>query len=229
MSKIQELKALLARKLFHVVFVALVAVPLFVQIPPEPYIALLALASGVLYSLQIKEPYAWEELRQNFFKTLEELFARLEALLPLDKPELKTQYQNALRQLELLISMAERDYERRHGYLGILMGSLGFLIATAAFGPRHLPAAVVSMAVYDAVSAVAGTIFGGRRIFGKLTTWGTLLGYLANTAALVAVGMPLLHALAVTAMVVAADALSHEDNLTIPVAAAGGSYLLSLL
>ncbi|ABL87912.1 conserved hypothetical protein [Pyrobaculum islandicum DSM 4184] len=229
MSKFSELRALLARKIFHVIFVLLLAVPVFAQIPAEPYIAFLAFVSGIVYSIQVKKPYMWEEFRQNFFRTIEEIFDRLEILLPLDKPELKTQYQNAVRQLEQLIVTAERDYEKRHGYLGILMGAVGFLITLTIFGSSHITVSLVSMAVYDAISAIAGTVFGGKRALGKLTIWGTFSGAICNILALTAVGVPPLKATVITIFVVIADALSYEDNLTIPIAAAAGSYLCDLL
>jgi dolichol kinase len=220
-----ELRSLFARKFFHVIFVALLAVPLFVEVPAELYIAALTLVGGFVYSIQVRQPLVWEEFRQNFFKSLEEAFTRLEQLLPLDRPLLRSQYQAAVRQLEELMLAAERDYEKRHGYLGILMGAVGFLVAVAIFGKAHLLASVVSMVVYDAVSAVVGNLLQGWRIAGKLTLWGTGAGALSNMLALVAVGYPAPSALLITAFVVLADALSPEDNLTIPPAAAAASYL----
>jgi dolichol kinase len=229
MDRLGELRSLFARKFFHVAFVALLAVPFFVEIPAEWYLAALTFVGGVVYSIQVRQPSAWEEFRENFFRSLEEVFNRLEDLLPLDKPLLKTQYQNAVRQLEEMILAAERDYEKRYGYLGILMGAVGFLVAVAIFGKAHLLASVVSMAVYDAVSAVVGTLLQGWRIAGKLTLWGTGAGALSNVLALVAVGYSAFSALLITAFVVLADALSPEDNLTIPPAAAAASYLSGLL
>ena len=228
MSKWASLKTLAARKAIHVAFVALLAVPFLVDVSAELYISLLVVASGFIYSIQVRQPAAWVEFRRNMFKTFEDLFNRLEQLIPIERPELRLQYQRALRQLEELIDMAERDYEKRHGYLGVLMGGVGFLAALTLFGRQHLLAAIVSMAVYDTVSAVVGTAVGGRKI-GRITVAGTLAGALANVVALMAAGYPPLAALAITALVVAADATSPEDNLTIPVAAAAGSYLSGLL
>jgi len=223
-----ELRSLFARKFFHVTFVALLAVPFFVEIPAEWYLAALTFAAGVVYSIQVRQPSVWEEFRENFFRSLEEVFNRLEGLLPLDKPLLKSQYQNAVRLLEELISAAERDYEKRYGYLGVLMGAVGFLVAISVFGKAHLLASIVSMAVYDAVSAVVGTLHPGRKI-GKLSLWGTAAGAFFNLLALIAVGYSAVAALLITAFVVIADALSPEDNLTIPLAAATASYLSALL
>jgi dolichol kinase len=228
MDRLGELRSLFARKFFHVAFVALLAVPFFVEIPAEWYLAALTFVGGVVYSIQVRQPSAWEEFRENFFRSLEEVFDRLEDLLPLDKPLLKTQYQNAVRQLEELISAAERDYEKRYGYLGVLMGAVGFLVAVSVFGKTHLLASVVSMAVYDAASAVVGTLYPGRKI-GKLSLWGTGAGVFFNLLALMAVGYSAAASLLITAFVVLADALSPEDNLTIPPAAAAASYLSALL
>lgn len=229
MSRLEEIRKLVARKIFHIGFVALLAVPFLINTPPELYIAVLTFIGGLLYSIQVRQPIIWEELRQDFFKTLEEAFNRLEQVLPLDRPGIREQYQKAVKQFEELVTLAERDYEKRHGYLGILMGAVGFLIAAVLFGRGHLTAALVSMAVYDAVSAVAGTALGGRRLIGKLTLWGTVTGAVSNTIALALMGTPLPAAFLITAFVIIADAASPEDNLTIPVAAAAGSYLYHLL
>lgn len=225
MSAWDEVRRLLARKLFHVLFAALMVVPFVYNVPFEYYVTSLVIISGLVYSIQVRQPATWRELRQNFFKTFEEIFERLEQLLPLDKPELRSQYFKTLRQLEELIESAERDYEKRHGYLGILMGAVGFLAAYVMFGKGPLLASIISMAVYDAVSAIAGTVVKSRRA-GKISVSGTLLGFFANILALIAVGFSPPSALLITALVVLADAFSPEDNLTIPIAAAAGAYFL---
>ncbi len=227
MSHLSELRRLLARKIFHITFVALVAIPLFVNIPIDIYIASLAAVSGFLYSIQVRQPTLWNEVRQNLLKSLEELLERLDRFIPLDKPEL--QYQKFVKQIEEFIALAERDYEKRHGYLGIVMGALGFLSSITLFGPVHFIAAIVSLIVYDAVSAIVGVGVGGRRLFGRVTIWGTAAGSVANALALIIVGYPPLASLLITLLVMAADVFGVEDNLTIPLAAAAGSFLYSLM
>lgn len=224
-SRLENLRNLAARKIFHIGFVALLSVPFISDISPELYIATLTFIGSLLYSIQVRQPSVWEEWRQNFFKALEDAFGRLEQLLPLDKPQLRDQYLKAIKQFEELVFLAERDHERRHGYLGIPMGAVGFLTALVLFGKQHLLASLVSMAVYDAASAVAGSALGGRKFLGKLTTWGTAVGALLNTAALMSLGYSPLASALITAFVVAADVVSPEDNLTIPLAAAAGSYI----
>jgi dolichol kinase len=228
-SRLENLRNLVARKIFHIGFVGLLAVPFITDIPPELYIAALTFVGSLLYSIQVRQPIVWEEWRQSFFKALEDAFARLEQLLPLDKPKLRDQYLKAVRQFEELVLLAERDYEKRHGYLGILMGAVGFLTALVLFGKQHLLAALISMAVYDAASAVAGSALGGKKFLGKLTAWGTAVGALLNITALMSLGYTPLASALITALVIAADAASPEDNLTIPLAAAAGSYILHYL
>ncbi|MEM0369577.1 MAG: SEC59/DGK1/VTE5 family protein [Pyrobaculum sp.] len=223
------LRSLIARKIFHIAFVLLLAVPFFTNISIHIYIAILTFFSGFIYSIQVRNPSMWKEIRQNFFKTIEDVFTRLEALLPVERLELRAQYQKVLKQLEELIDTVERDYERRHGYLGVLMGAVGFTVALIIFGPAHLPASIVSMAVYDAVSAIAGATIGGRKILGKATVSGTAAGSVLNIATLTLVGYTIEGAILITLFVVIADVLTPEDNLTIPPAAAAGSYLSLLL
>lgn len=222
----RDIKPLVARKAVHVVFVALVALPLLLPVPMEAALSLLLVAAGFVYSVQVKEPARWAEFRQGIFRSLEEFADALEAIPPLDRPELRERYLKAVRELEAVVDAAERDYEKRGGYLGALMGILGFTAAYLLFGAAHLPPALVSMAVYDAVSAVAGSLAGGPRWRGRVSPAGTLAGAAANVAALAALGYGLPAAAAITALVVAADLVSVEDNLLIPLAAAGGSYLL---
>lgn len=57
----------------------------------------------------------------------------------MERLELRAQYQKVLKQLEELIDTVERDYERRHGYLGVLMGAVGFTVALIILGrPTYL-------------------------------------------------------------------------------------------
>lgn len=227
-SGLEALRALAARKALHVIFVLLMAIPLLVEMQTELYVAALTLASAVLYTVQVRRPRAWEEFKRGLFRALEDFFGKLESAVQ-DRRGLGAHYHRVVRQLESLITAAERDYEKRHGYLGVVMGAAGFLVSLTLFGRAHLFASVISMAVYDAVSAVAGALLGGRRVLNKITLWGTALGAAANTAALIALGAAPLKALIIVILVILADALSPEDNLTIPVAAAAGSYIYDIL
>lgn len=222
----QDIRPLVARKAVHVAFLALMALPFLLPIPMEVALSLLLVVAGFVYSVQVKEPARWAEFRQGIFRSLEEFADALEAIPPLDRPELRERYVKAVKELEAVMGAAERDYERRGGYLGVLMGIAGFTAAYLLFGVRHLPPALVSMAVYDAVSAIAGSALGGPRWRGRISPAGTLAGAVANVAALFALGYGPLAAAAITALVVLADLVSVEDNLLIPLAAAGGSYLL---
>ncbi len=225
-----DLKGLLVRKAFHIAGAILLAIPLFVEVRPTIYYAILALAAGAFYSIQVKRPQLLLDLRRDIFKSLQNVFDSLDKLVPVGRADLKAQYNELLYSIERAIEAAERDYERRGGYLGLLMGAVGVLIAYNIFGPMSLLPAVVGLAVYDVFSALVGTAFGRHRLPGTNATAEGIIGGSAPTlAVLLAAGYKPWAAMLITAFVIVAEAYGVEDNLAIPIAAAGAAYLAALI
>nr|KJR73680.1 MAG: phosphatidate cytidylyltransferase [Thermoproteus sp. AZ2] len=225
-----ELRALLVRKAFHIAGAVLLAVPLFVKVPVPLYYSALALVAGVFYSIQVKRPRLLIELRRNIFDSLEDMFESLDRLVPVGRADLKTQYDAALLAIEKAIEAAERDYEKRGGYLGLLMGAVGILIAYDLFGIAHLFPAIVGLAVYDVFSALVGSAIGRHKLPGADATWEGVAGGAAPTfLALALAGYGPGQALLILAAIALAEAYGVEDNLAIPIAASAAAYLASLI
>lgn len=227
---VMDLRGLLIRKAFHIIGAILLAVPFFVEVRPPLYYAVLALVAGTFYSIQIKRPQLLLDLRQNIFKSLEDVFNSLDKLVPVGRADLKTQYDALLVSIEKAIEAAERDYEKRGGYLGLLMGAVGVLVAYNIFGARSLLPAVVGLAVYDVFSALVGMALGRRKLPGtNATVEGVLGGSAPTLAVLIAVGYKPWAALLITAFIIIAEAYGVEDNLAIPIAAAAAAYLTTII
>lgn len=225
-----DLRGLLVRKAFHIVGAILLAIPFFVEVNPPFYYAILALAAGAFYSIQVKRPQLLVDLRQEIFKSLESVFDSLDKLVPVGRADLKVQYDELLYSIERAIEAAERDYEKRGGYLGLLMGAVGILVAYNIFGPAYLLPAVVGLAVYDVFSALVGMVFGKHKLPGtNATVEGILGGFAPTFVVLAAVGYRPWAALLITAFVVVAEAYGVEDNLAIPIAAAAAAYLVAFI
>ncbi|MFP3250520.1 MAG: phosphatidate cytidylyltransferase [Thermoproteus sp.] len=222
-----DIRGLLVRKSFHVAGAVLLAVPLFARIEPAVYYAALALAAGFLYSIQVKRPQILLDLRRDVFKSLEDVFASLDKLVPVGRADLKVQYDALLGSIERAIEAAERDYEKRGGYLGLLMGAVGVLISYNIFGPVGLLPAVVGLAVYDSFSALVGSVLGRHRLPAvDATVEGMLGGAVPTLAVFIAAGYGPLTSLVITAFVAVAEAYGVEDNLAIPLAAAAAAYMM---
>jgi dolichol kinase len=225
-----DIRGLLVRKSFHIAGAVLLAVPLFVKVEPSLYYAALALIAGIFYSIQVKRPQMLLDLRRDIFESLEDVFESLDKLVPVGRADLKVQYDALLDSIEKAIEAAERDYEKRGGYLGLLMGAVGILISYNIFGPTGLLPAVVGLAVYDSFSALVGTAMGRHRLPAvDATVEGMLGGAVPTFAVLIAAGYGPLASLVITAFVAAAEAYGIEDNLTIPIAAAAAAYIMSLV
>ncbi|MBP1449922.1 MAG: phosphatidate cytidylyltransferase [Thermoproteus sp.] len=221
-----DLRGLLVRKIFHITGAILLAVPFISNVPIAPYYSLLALAAGVFYSVQVKMPKLLVNLRLNIFKNLEEMFINLDKLVPVSRVDLKIQYDAALAAIERALESAERDYEKRGGYLGLLMGAVGILISYNVFGPSYLLPAVLGLAVYDTFSALVGAAVGRHRLPAtEATIEGAIGGGAPTFLALAIAGYSPLAALLILAAIVLAEAYGVEDNLAIPLAASAAAYL----
>ncbi|MEZ0248024.1 MAG: phosphatidate cytidylyltransferase [Thermoproteus sp.] len=225
-----DVRGLLVRKAFHIVGAVLLAVPLFVDVSAPIYYAALALIAGAFYSIQVKRPQLLLDLRRDIFKSLESVFDNLDKIVPVGRADLKLQYDVLLSSIERAIEAAERDYEKRGGYLGLLMGAVGVLISYNIFGASYLAPAVVGLAIYDTFSALVGTAFGRHRLPASNATVEGILGGSAPTlAVLMALGYKPLTSLIITLFIIPAEAYGIEDNLVVPIAASAAAYLAGFI
>lgn len=198
------------RKIIHMLFSLLLVVPLLLRDYVEPgilYGAALAFG-GVVYSMQVRGPPEW-----------------LRASMQL--PQIR-HLEVILESFERLVSMVERDYERRSGWLGLISGLIGGSSSYFIFGPRVIYG-VIGLLLVDGISTIVGMNLGVRKIpFTNKTFEGTLAGFLSFLIALVFITGDLLVSLIVASASSLAELYGIEDNVAVPLTASALAYLMAL-
>lgn len=220
-----DVKPIVFRKGVHVGLGLLLLIPYLVGLEWQTtklYYAILTVISAIVYAIQVRQPYLFKDMPRRILESQREIFRHLMSVLPI---EAKSQLEGEMRKLEdtLLdfINKAEREYEKRGGYLGILLGGIAVYIVASLFDPHITLVAITTVVVYDTFSAIFGLTVGEHRLpRSKASLEGCLGGIAVNAAALSLLGVPLLYSLAVSSAAAISEAYSPEDNLTIPVSAA---------
>ncbi|ACB07907.1 phosphatidate cytidylyltransferase [Candidatus Korarchaeum cryptofilum] len=198
------------RKLIHVIFSLLLAIPLFLKGYIEPgivYGAALALG-GIIYSTQVKGLPEWLKASMQIPQV-----RHLEAMV---------------ESFEKLISMVERDYERRSGWLGMMSGLIGGASSYFIFG-HHMIYGVLALVFVDGISAIFGMNFGRRGVpFSNKTIEGTLSGFLSFYIILIPITGKLIESLILAAASSISELYGIEDNISVPIVASAVSYFLGL-
>ncbi|WP_054849771.1 hypothetical protein [Vulcanisaeta sp. JCM 14467] len=126
------------RKLIHVVLSVFLIIPFIVNlnaygISTTLYFALIALGVSVIYVIQVKRPIitivlldALTSARRSILQQITK--SPIGSAIPIDT--LDDGLMRLERTVKELLESVERDYERRGGYLGILMGAIGVLISS---------------------------------------------------------------------------------------------------
>ncbi len=214
------------RKAIHIAFISLLFFPYALPlVEPRTYYAVLVVSASLLYALQVKQPQLAVKIINDILYRSEEIFERLQRFAPgLDKPYVKEQYEKFREEIVDMIRSVERDYERKSGYVGILLGIVGVYITNTLFGDTATLTALTSLAVYDTVSGIVGIKRGARRFpRSKATLEGSLAGAIANTAVLAPFLGPIAIPISVAAML--AEAYGVEDNMSIPLAVGFTTYV----
>ena len=235
LSRINRVKALLYRKLIHLLLSILLIVPLVVGLE-EPYIEIyytvLLIGSSFLYIYQVKKPLisvvirstledARNNVRLNILRVAEMLNMTTvkELLVSMDKLEYT---------FSEFIKSVERDYERKWGYLGVLMGMVG-VYASYVMVNTYAYYGVLALMFYDTFSALFGSLIGRTRMpYSNTTIEGIVMGALVFSLVVgILVGLNYLTWLYLVGIVLGVvESYSGEDNLAIPVTASILAYLL---
>ncbi len=245
-STYHEFRALALRKLIHFVFSLLLLIPLlpsFIDTAIQLGISrptLLAYATATfgaafVNSLQIRMP----NLREEMFKFLRDLrkksLARLESLAKslgaqtfskISFEELDKIFSRAEENLNTIISRLERDYERRYGYVCITFALISILLSYTLFG-KYVMYGILALAVVDSVSAIMTALVPRPRIF-KHSLPSILTSFTVFALLLIALSSNVVQSLALAAIAIATEALSPEDNLTLPLLTTLASYFMSM-
>lgn len=227
MSRLEKLKAIALRKLIHVVLSIFLIIPYIVNLnliglSMQLYFTILMVGVAFIYVIQVKRPIitaiftdalvsARRIILQQLTKASPNLLGSFEML---DEGLLRLE-----KTMRELLESVERDYERRGGYLGILMGIVGVLASNLITG-NYVFYGIVSIIVYDTMSALGGTLIGKVNLpFSNATIEGALVGMASLLAILLLITGNLIGSLAITVAVALAEAYGIEDNLTIPIVA----------
>ncbi|MEM3446418.1 MAG: hypothetical protein QW418_03250 [Candidatus Korarchaeum sp.] len=197
------------RKIIHMSFSLLLVIPLILRDYIEPgiiYGAALAFG-GVIYSMQVKGPPEW-----------------LRASMQL--PQIK-QLESLIESFERLVSMVERDYERRSGWLGLMSGLIGGASSYFIFG-FHVIYGVLGLLLVDGISTIVGMNIGVIKVpFTNKTVEGTLAGFLSFSVALTIITGNFSSSLIVASASSLAELYGIEDNITVPLVASALAYLIA--
>ncbi|MEM2542326.1 MAG: hypothetical protein QXR35_02555 [Candidatus Korarchaeum sp.] len=197
------------RKIIHMLFSLLLVIPLILRDYIEPgiiYGAALAFG-GVIYSMQVKGPPEW-----------------LRASMQL--PQIK-QLESLVESFERLVSMVERDYERRSGWLGLMSGLIGGASSYFIFG-FHVIYGVLGLLLVDGISTIVGMNIGVIKVpFTNKTVEGTLAGFLSFSVALTIITGNFSSSLIVASVSSLAELYGIEDNITVPLVASALAYLVA--
>ncbi len=236
MSRLEQLRAMALRKLIHVVLSVFLIIPFIVNlgiygISTTLYFTLITLGVSVIYVVQVKRPIitimlldALTSARRSILQQITK--SPISSAIPLDT--LDDSLMKLEKTVKELLDNVERDYERRGGYLGILMGAIGVLISQLLAG-NYVIYGIVSVIVYDTMSALGGTLLGRVKLpFSNATMEGVLVGMASLAIVLFILTNQLVGSLAIIVVAALAEAYGMEDNLAIPVATSLMAMVLRL-
>ncbi len=226
MSRIEQLKAMALRKLIHVTLSVFLIIPFIVNleaygISTTLYFTLIVLGVSVIYVIQVKRPIitvvlldALTSARRSILQQV--IKSPIGSAIPIDTLD------DGLMRLEKtvkeLLESVERDYERRGGYLGILMGAIGGVLISQLLTGNYVIYGIISVIVYDTMSAIGGILLGRVKLpFSNATMEGALVGMASLAIVLFLFTNQLINSLAITVVAALAEAYGMEDNLAIPV------------
>ncbi len=189
----------LLRKLIHILFSSVLLIPMIVGdfLDPGLVYAVALAVGGWIYSVQVKGPPQW-----------------LRAGMQIPQPR---GVEIVLDSFNRLVSLVERDYERRAGWLGALSGLVGVTSSYFLFGPLA-SYGIFALILTDGLSSIVGISLGRIRVpMADGTLEGTTAGLLSYLALLTFLtGDPYLSALvAVSASI--AELYGGEDNIAVPI------------
>ncbi|MCS7111714.1 MAG: hypothetical protein N3D82_02375 [Ignisphaera sp.] len=242
----RSLRGEVFRKMFHLLLTLAMAIPLtphYQQIFTGmgfPYdatlftYALLTFASAFINSLQIKVPSIYTtslKMLKDFRKRIIEYIS--ESVGVENVSDILRSIDGAFEKHEErfteFIASIEREYERKHGYIGITFGTISVTLAYTLFGPFPTLHGILALAVVDSITAIVTLLTKERcrKIF-KHTTVSILTAFVTYSAVCFLIGRNILTAAAIASAAIIVELLSPEDNLTLPLAIALLTTILHL-
>jgi len=189
------------------------------------FYSVLSIVALTLNAIQIKRPLLRSEVKSFMRERREKFFNDIRNYIPLKSrvtSQVVDRIEEKIRGIEDLIdyqlSIVERDYEKRGGYIGLTYGILGVTLSYFLF-KDYAFYGVVSLATTDAVATLVGGLTGTHRLpFTSKTFEGSLSGFVAFFTFLILTGVSPLASLLLSTMAAMVEAYTVEDNLLLPIA-----------
>ncbi len=228
-------RGLIIRKIIHAIFSSLLLIPLLVHsisrvVPTDVCYVIITIIASIIYVAYFKRSIIHEAIRGQLdilMKSLSKIFPQTHSQsLQNILAQIQASFQKFEIKMREIIEIAQRDYEKRYSFVGILMGSIGVLCSYILFH-RYALYGILGLAVYDTISAISGSVYGRHRLpFSTVTIEGCLTGVLVYLIVLSCLSIPILKALLITLTAVLSEAYGVEDNLSIPIFTSLASYIL---
>ncbi|NPB00525.1 MAG: phosphatidate cytidylyltransferase [Crenarchaeota archaeon] len=236
MEKNRSRRGVIVRKTIHAVFSSLLLLPIIVHwylnmVRPEVCYVIVTFIACMIYVIYFKRTIIFEAVRSQLeilARTFSKIIPQL-ANQPIQNMinQLQASFQKFEMKMRELLDIAQRDYERRYSFVGILMGSIGVLCSYVLFHTYAIYG-ILGLAVYDTVSALAGATYGKHRLpFSMVTLEGCLTGIVVYYTVLIMISARPITCLIVSIVAALAEAYGVEDNLSIPIFTSLAAYLLS--
>lgn len=233
------------RKTVHLVFSLLLITPftsayrdaflkLWPNVPDPTLISLsvLLFLAATLNSIQIRSP----SLRERFLKVSADLRKRLmESLELISKggPHIEV-FESILKSLAKyeerftdFVSSIERDYELRYGYISITFALLSVTMSYVLFGYTAIYG-ILALAIVDTVSSITTLHTISRRGRLKHSDISIATTFAIFALSVYIISKSLYTSIIVSAIAIATELLSPEDNLTLPIVTSFTAYLLAM-
>jgi len=198
------------RKALHILLSLLLLAPILMKpwIRPEGIYAIALIVGGWIYSMQVRG-----------------LPHRLKASMHIPQPK---GVEVAVEAFNRLVSLVERDYERRTGWLGMLSGLLGVSSTYFLFGDLVMYG-ILALVLTDGLSAIVGISLGRTKVpFSDGSLEGTLAGFLSYLIALLLLGINSTNSVVIAIVSTLSELYGGEDNISVPLASTLTAFLLGV-
>lgn len=235
--------SILLRKFLHLLFSLILLIPFTQQFklmmlkvlpfyadPTLLILSVLLFGAGIINSIQIRMP----DLKERFLKLSSDFRRKIleglegnskgRAYADLVDGFLTSMIKYEEKLLEL-VSMVERDYEVKYGYICITFGLLSITMSYALFKNWAIYG-VLALAVVDSVSSIATYFTHGRRKILKHSDISIALTFILFTLFLHPLTQDLVKALIISFSATLTELISPEDNLTLPIVTSLVAYIL---
>jgi len=188
------------------------------------FYSILSIAALTLNAIQIKKPLLRSEVKGFMRERREKFFNDIRNYIPLKSrvtSQVIDKVEEKIRGIEDLIdyqlSIVERDYEKRGGYIGLTYGILGVTLSYFLF-EDYAFYGVVSLATTDAVATLVGGLAGVHKLpLTSKTFEGSIAGFITFFTVLLSIGASPLRSLILSIAAAAVEAYTVEDNLLLPI------------